>query len=131
MRHCRAILVAILVAILALPGLSAAAEPVEARDVNVTIAAPGIHEECQRVEAGQKRRYHWKASAPVDFNIHYHHGDEVFYPVKRERNFDARSLCVTAARDRQRRVRAVELAEPCPRVRDAESRRAPLLPVRG
>ncbi len=85
MRCCRAIPVAILVAILALPGLSAAAEPVEARDVNVTIAAPGIHEECQRVEAGQKRRYHWKASAPVDFNIHYHHGDEVFYPVKRER----------------------------------------------
>ena len=22
--------------------------------------------------------------APVDFNIHYHRGDEVFYPVKRD-----------------------------------------------
>jgi hypothetical protein len=43
-----------------------------------------LHEECQRVEAGQKRRYHWKSDAPVDFNVHYHKGSEVFYPVKRD-----------------------------------------------
>ena len=47
--------------------------------------APGkVHEECLRVEAGDKRKYHWKSNAPVDFNIHYHKGAEVFYPVKRE-----------------------------------------------
>ena len=47
---------------------------------------PGkAHEECLRVEAGQKRRYYWKSNAPVDFNIHYHRADDVFYPVKRER----------------------------------------------
>ena len=45
---------------------------------------PGkIHEECARVEKGEKRNYHWKATAPVDFNIHRHEGNEVFYPVKR------------------------------------------------
>ena len=45
---------------------------------------PGkMHEECARVEKGEKRSYHWKASAPVDFNIHRHEGNEVFYPVKR------------------------------------------------
>ena len=45
---------------------------------------PGkMHEECVRVEAGVKRRYHWKSDAPVDFNIHYHRQAEVFYPVKR------------------------------------------------
>ena len=43
-----------------------------------------IHEECVRLEAGQQRRYHWKSSAPVDFNIHYHRGNEVLYPVKRD-----------------------------------------------
>ena len=46
---------------------------------------PGkIHEECARLEAGEKRTWHWKANAPVDFNIHYHVGPEVFYPVKRD-----------------------------------------------
>ena len=43
-----------------------------------------IHEECVRLEAGEARRYNWKSSAPVDFNIHYHRGNEVFYPVKRD-----------------------------------------------
>jgi hypothetical protein len=52
---------------------------------DVTLEPEGVHEECTRVEAGQKRHYYWKSSAPVDFNIHYHRGDEVFYPVKRVR----------------------------------------------
>ena len=43
-----------------------------------------VHEACMRLEAGQTRRYHWKSSSPVDFNIHYHRGNEVFYPVKRD-----------------------------------------------
>ena len=44
---------------------------------------PGkIHEECLRLEAGDKRKYNWKSSVPVDFNVHYHKGAEVFYPVK-------------------------------------------------
>ena len=52
--------------------------------VTVSLEAGKVHEECQRLEAGEKRRYHWKSSAPVDFNIHYHQGPEVFYPVKRD-----------------------------------------------
>jgi hypothetical protein len=55
------------------------------RNVNVTLEPGKVHEECMRVERGEKRRYYWKSSAPVDFNIHYHRGDEVLYPVKRER----------------------------------------------
>jgi hypothetical protein len=47
---------------------------------------PGkVHEECMRLEPGETRRYYWKSSAPVDFNIHFHRGAEVSYPVKRER----------------------------------------------
>ena len=49
-----------------------------------TLEAKKVHEECQRIEAGQKRRYMWRSDGPVDFNIHYHRGNEVFYPVKRE-----------------------------------------------
>ena len=58
------------------------AEPVA---VDVTLQPKKVHEECARVEAGQSRRWHWKSDVPVDFNIHYHRGDDVFYPVKRDR----------------------------------------------
>jgi hypothetical protein len=51
--------------------------------VDVTLEPGKMHEECARVEAGDKRRYHWKSDVPVDFNIHYHQQTEVFYPVKR------------------------------------------------
>ena len=52
--------------------------------VKVDLEPQKIHEECMRVEAGEKRAYHWKSSAPVDFNIHYHGDKEVFFPVKRD-----------------------------------------------
>jgi hypothetical protein len=49
-----------------------------------TLEPKKVHEECQRVEAGDKRRYAWKSDGAVDFNIHYHRGSDVFYPVKRD-----------------------------------------------
>ena len=52
--------------------------------VAVTLEPKKVHEECTRLEAGQSRRWHWKSDAPVDFNIHYHRGEDVFYPVKRD-----------------------------------------------
>ena len=52
--------------------------------VNVTLEPGKMHEECMKIEAGGKRKYHWKANAPVDFNVHYHRDKEVFYPVKRD-----------------------------------------------
>ena len=52
--------------------------------VDVTLAAGKIHEECLHIGPGDKRRYHWKSDAPVDFNIHYHKQTEIFYPVKRD-----------------------------------------------
>ena len=60
-----------------------AADPAQSTAVAATLESGKVHEECMRVEKGEKRRYHWKASAPVDFNIHRHEGNEVFYPVKR------------------------------------------------
>ena len=56
----------------------------EKRAVSFAIEAGKVHEECMRLEAGGKRRFHWKSNAPVDFNIHYHEGPEVFYPLKRD-----------------------------------------------
>src|SRR5258708_39628988 len=62
--------------------LATAADPDDWKPFAVTLEALRSHEECVRIEAGTKRRYHWKSDAPVDFNIHYHSGPEVFYPVK-------------------------------------------------
>ncbi|MBL0141486.1 MAG: hypothetical protein IPP91_05330 [Betaproteobacteria bacterium] len=42
----------------------------------------GIAEECLRLEAGNSRRFEWFSNLPVDFNIHFHQGDTVTYPVK-------------------------------------------------
>jgi hypothetical protein len=53
-------------------------------DVDVALEAGKVHEACERLEKGDRRRYHWKATAPVDFNIHYHRGNDVVFPVRRD-----------------------------------------------
>ena len=60
-----------------------AADPAKPIPFSAALEAGRIHEECARLEAGEKRNYHWKADAPVDFNIHFHRGNDVTYPVKR------------------------------------------------
>ena len=46
---------------------------------------PGkIEEECRAVAAGTKTEYRFSASAPVAFNVHFHKGNAVEYPVKVE-----------------------------------------------
>ena len=61
-----------------------AADPSDKRALAFTLQPMKVHEECMRLEAGQKRHFQWKSAVPVDFNIHYHEGPEVFYPVKRD-----------------------------------------------
>ena len=55
-----------------------------AAEVSITLEPKKVHEECQRLEAGDKRTWHWKSSSAVDFNIHYHRDKEVVFPVKRD-----------------------------------------------
>lgn len=74
----------ILLAIAAAPALADPTAPGATLAVDVTLAPKKVHEECARVEAGESRRWHWKSDAPVDFNIHYHRGNDVFFPVKRD-----------------------------------------------
>ena len=49
-----------------------------------TLQPKAMHEECVKLDASEKRKYYWKADNAVDFNIHYHDGKEVFYPLKRD-----------------------------------------------
>ena len=74
-------LLAALVVLAAPHGLAAA---VSFKSLEVALAPRESHEECTRLEAGEERRYSWKATSPVDFNIHYHEATEAIYPVKRD-----------------------------------------------
>jgi hypothetical protein len=65
------------------PGYGAADET-SASAFSVTLEPKGMHEECARLEQGEKRNYYWRADRPVDFNVHYHRGEEAVYPVKRD-----------------------------------------------
>jgi hypothetical protein len=44
-----------------------------------------IHEECVKLEPGDRLDYAFTATAPVHFNIHYHEGSAVIMPVTRDK----------------------------------------------
>lgn len=46
------------------------------------VPARGFEEHCIRLDAGERVRYRFNANGEMDFNIHYHRGSEVHYPVK-------------------------------------------------
>jgi hypothetical protein len=59
-----------------------AAEAAAAQAFSHAVRPKAIAEECLKMSAGQSIAYAFEATAPVDFNIHYHRGKDVFYPVK-------------------------------------------------
>jgi hypothetical protein len=75
----------------------AAAQPA-AKSFAHTVKAKGIAEECFRLPAGASVGYAFDASGPVDFNIHFHRGSDVEYPVKSDqvRQVDARFTAPSA-----------------------------------
>jgi hypothetical protein len=60
---------------------AAAASPAS---FSATLEPGAVHEECMHLAKGEKRSYAWRTDGPVDFNIHYHEGDDARYPVKRD-----------------------------------------------
>ena len=46
------------------------------------LSGKAFDERCLQLAAGESIRYRFRASAPVDFNIHYHRGKDVFFPVQ-------------------------------------------------
>ena len=45
-----------------------------------------IHEECLKLEPGDRVEYRFESTEPVDFNIHYNEGKAVAMPVVREKS---------------------------------------------
>ena len=57
----------------------------QGRYTNVAVIAPaGFLEVCGPLQQGQLIDWSFQASAALDFNIHYHAGDEVVYPARQE-----------------------------------------------
>ena len=46
------------------------------------VPARGFEEHCVKLAAGERVHYRFNASSEVDFNIHYHRGEDVHYPVR-------------------------------------------------
>lgn len=42
----------------------------------------GVAEECFKLAGGESVGYAFESTVPVDFNIHFHRGEAVEYPVK-------------------------------------------------
>jgi hypothetical protein len=66
------------------PAAGSSADALPAGSFDVTLEPKAMHEACARLEAGEKRTYYWRADGPVDFNVHYHHGDNAVFPLKRD-----------------------------------------------
>ena len=49
----------------------------------IEIKPAGIHEECASMHRGQWIVYAFEASERVDFNVHYHASQKIFYPVEK------------------------------------------------
>ncbi len=47
-----------------------------------TLAPGKVAEECLKMDAGSAIKYSFKAAAPLAFNIHFHRGEDVTYPVQ-------------------------------------------------
>ncbi len=70
-----------------LPFFVQAADPAKSvgeKNFEKTLAPGKVHEECHMLDAGVAVPHRFKAEAPLAFNIHYHKGDQVDYPVRVE-----------------------------------------------
>jgi len=46
-----------------------------------TIKAKGFLEDCKEISPGRELVFSFTSSRPLDFNLHYHEGDQAVYPV--------------------------------------------------
>lgn len=51
----------------------------------VTIKPGKIFEKCMNLVPPQKIEYRFESTAKINFNLHYHKGEQVYYPVKLDR----------------------------------------------
>lgn len=66
-------------------GASAPAPEAKSTAKPVAIKPGKAYEKCMLLNAVQTLEYQFDASAKVNFNLHYHKGDAIYYPLKTDR----------------------------------------------
>lgn len=88
----RRVVMATVIAVLAGNAYSEAAKPV--------IIKPGkIFEKCLSLSPPQKIEYSFESAAKLNFNLHYHRGEQVYYPVKLDRTSSESGLYEAKAKE--------------------------------
>jgi len=59
--------------------------PALAEPVSVTVPSHEIFEECFDLKSGQDFSYEFDSSAQLDFNVHYHVGEETLYLAQKHK----------------------------------------------
>lgn len=65
----------------------------------VTIKPQKIHEKCLSLSPPQKLQYSFGTDKVVDFDIHYHKGDMVYYPVTEKKTTSNEGLYTPPSRE--------------------------------
>ena len=72
--------------------LAGCATPLARFDPKVVKAHPlpsyQIHEECFKLDEGERVDFRFESTEPVAFNIHYHEGHAVVMPISREKSLE-------------------------------------------
>jgi hypothetical protein len=79
-----------LIALLSTTPLAGAA-PARFGHFALDVPARGFEEHCLKLESGDRVHYRFRATGEVDFNIHYHLGKDVHYPVRNSSSLNADS----------------------------------------
>ena len=94
MKHPASGLLALLLAVSALPALADIVEVEWAADgsfeLQRTVQPGKLLEACVKLPAGARVDWAYKAGMPLDFNIHYHVAKDVIYPKQLKRTAAAR-----------------------------------------
>lgn len=53
-----------------------------AQQEEIILAPSSFYEACEKLTPGQRVKFSFAASRPVDFNVHYHTTEGITYPVK-------------------------------------------------
>ncbi len=52
------------------------------KTIDVALPIKKAHEECLPLNVGQTLTFQFEANAELDFNLHYHQGNDITYPLK-------------------------------------------------
>jgi hypothetical protein len=75
---------AVVTLLLAAQAVADTADTAEQRAESVTLAAGKVVEPCVALQRLDRLEFEFTAAAPVDFNLHYHVGEKVEFPVNQQ-----------------------------------------------